>query len=38
MTIEEAQKLLTPEAVNHLKELTSETKDIDVSRKRIVTS
>ena len=34
MTIEEAQKLLTPEAVNHLKELTSETKDIDVSRKK----
>lgn len=34
MTIEEAQKLLTPEAVNHLKELTNETKDIDVSRKK----
>ena len=34
MTIEESKKLLTPEAVNHLKELTSETKDIDVSRKK----
>ena len=34
MTIEESKKLLTPEAVNHLKELTNETKDIDVSRKK----
>ena len=34
MTIEESKKLLTPEAVNHLKELTSETKDIDISRKK----
>lgn len=34
MTIEEAKSLMTPEAVNHLKELTNELKEIDVSKKK----
>lgn len=34
MTIEEAKQLLTPDSINHLKELTTEIRDIDVSRKK----
>ena len=34
MTIEEAKQLMTPESINHLKELTTEVRDIDVSRKK----
>lgn len=34
MTIEEAKQLLTPDSINHLKELTTEVRDIDVSRKK----
>ena len=34
MTIEEATKLMSPEAVNHLRDLTNELKEIDVSKKK----
>lgn len=34
MTIEEAKQLMTPESINHLKELTNELKEIDVSKKK----
>lgn len=34
MTLEEAQKLMTPEAVEHLQELTNEKTTIDPSRKK----